>query len=89
MHVILSARAVWAATKDAEVIEKARTASMMARKSRVGIETYCDGGAVALGPTTYVGAMVLGAKGSGGAEEAGAEGSGAVEAGAKTEDVGI
>ena len=33
--VILSARAVWAAVKDAEVTEKARTLSMMAGKSRV------------------------------------------------------
>ena len=31
--VILSARAIWAAAKDAEVTEKAHTASMMARKS--------------------------------------------------------
>ena len=30
---LLSARATWAATKDAEVTEKVRTASTMARKS--------------------------------------------------------
>ena len=30
---ILSAKATWAATKDAEVDEKVQTASMMARKS--------------------------------------------------------
>ena len=33
MHANLSARAVWAATKDAEVTEKAQTASIMDRKS--------------------------------------------------------
>ena len=33
MHVSISARAVWAATKDANVAEKARTASIIARKS--------------------------------------------------------
>ena len=88
MLVILSARAVWAAAKDAKVIEKARTASMMARKSRVCIETYCDDGAVALGPATFARAVVLGAEGSGGAEDVGAEGSGVVEAGAGAENDG-
>ena len=38
MHIILSAKAAWAAVKDVEVKEKVRTASMMARKSRVDIE---------------------------------------------------
>ena len=60
MRVILSGRVAWAAAKDAEVTEKLRTASMMARKSQVEIEIYCGGGAVVLGPVTSVGAVVLG-----------------------------
>ena len=47
---ILSAKAVWAAAKDAEVAEKVRTASIMARKSRGEIEIDCMGGAEVLGP---------------------------------------
>ena len=49
MRVILLARAAWAAAKDAEVMEKVRTASMMARKSRVDIEICCGGGVAMLG----------------------------------------
>ena len=60
MRVILSTRAARAAAKDAEVLEKVLIASMMARKSRVDIEICCSGGAVVLGPTTSVGAVVLG-----------------------------
>ena len=45
MRVILSARAAWAVANDANVAENVRTASMMARKSRVDIEICCDGGA--------------------------------------------
>ena len=61
---------------------------MMARKFRVDIEICCDGGAMMLGPTTSVGAMVLRAEGSGGAEDARAVGNGAVVAGDGTEDAG-
>ena len=88
MLVILSARAVWAAAKNAKVTEKARTASMMDRKSRVKMEICCGGDAKVLGPATSAGARVLGAEGSGGAEEAGAVGNGVVVAGAGIEDAG-
>ena len=71
MSFILSAMAVWAAAKDAEVTEKVKTTSMMARKSRVEMVICCRGDAEVLGPATSVGAVVLGAEGSGGAEEAG------------------
>ena len=83
MRVILSTSAVWAATKDAKVTEKARIASMMARKSRVDIVICCGGGAEVIGPATSIGAVVLGAEGSGGAEDAGAVGNGV-----GTEEVG-
>ena len=33
MRVILSAKAVWVVTKDADVVEKVQTASIIARKS--------------------------------------------------------
>ena len=48
MRIIISARAVWAATKDSEVSEKARTASMMAKKSRVEMVICCGGDADAV-----------------------------------------
>ena len=83
MRVILSASAVWAATKDAEVIEKARTVSMMAKKSRVDIVICCEGGAEVLEPAISIGAVVLGAKSFGGAEDARAVGNGV-----ETEDAG-
>ena len=86
MHVILSARAAWAAAKDDKVTKKVRTASMMARKSRVDIEICCGGGAVVLGPATSVGAMVLVVEGFGGTEDAWAVGNEAVIAGARGED---
>ena len=73
--VILSARAAWAVTNDADVEENVRTASMMARKSRVEIVICCGGSAEVLGPTTSVG-VVLGAEGFGGAEDTGAVGNG-------------
>ena len=88
LRVILSAKAVWAAAKDAEVIEKVWTASMMARKSRVEMVICCGGDAEVLSLTTSAGAMVLGAGGSGGGEEAGAMGNGVVVDGAGTEDAG-
>ena len=86
MHVILSARVVWAAAKDAEVTEKAQTASMMATKSRVEMVICYRGDAEVLGPATSAGVVVLGAEGSGGAEEAGAVGNGVVVVEAGTED---
>ena len=72
MHVILSASAVWVATKDVEVTEKTRTASMMAKNSRVDIVICCGGGAEVLGPATSIRIVVLGAKCSGGAKDVGA-----------------
>ena len=36
---ILSTKAVWATTKDVDVAEKVRTASIMVRKSRVDMDT--------------------------------------------------
>ena len=45
MRVILSTRAAWAAVKDVEVTKKVRTASIMARKSRVEMVICCGGGA--------------------------------------------
>ena len=84
MSVILSTGVVWAAVKDAEVIEKARTASMLARKSRVDIVICCGCGTEVLGPATFAGAVVLGVEGLGGVEDAGAVGNGV-----GTEDAGI
>ena len=83
MRVILLASAVWAATKDAEVTEKVRTASMMARKSRVYIVICYGGGVEVLRQGTFAGAVVLGAEGFGGAEDVEAMGNGA-----GTEDTG-
>ena len=54
MLVILSAKAVWAVAKDADVDEKVWTASIIARKSRVDIEICCGGGADVLCPTDVV-----------------------------------
>ena len=54
MRVILSARATWAASKDAEVTEKVRTTSIMARKSRVEMVICCRGGADEIGPAKFV-----------------------------------
>ena len=89
MHVILLARAAWAAAKDVDVVKKVRTASIMARKSQADNKICCSGGAVALGPREFVGAEVIGAEGSGGIEDAGAVCNGAVIAGAGAEDAGI
>ena len=66
MHVILLAKAVWVAAKDADVAEKVRTASIIVRKSRVDMEICCGGGTDVLGPTNAVGAG-----GTGGAKDAG------------------
>ena len=73
MRVILSAKAVWATEKDADMVEKVRTASIIMRKSLVDMETCCDGGVDVLGPTDAVGA-----RGTGGAEDAGDVGNGVV-----------
>ena len=70
-RAILSAKALWAAAKDVEVVKKVRTASMMARKSRGDIEIDCMGGTEVLGP-----AESEGIGGTGSAEEAGDAGSG-------------
>ena len=70
-RAILLAKAIWAVVKDAEVVEKVRTASMMARKSRVDIEIDCIGGAEVRSPTES-----KGTRGIGGVEEAGDVGSG-------------
>ena len=78
VSVILSARAAWAAAKDADLAEKVWTASIMARKSQANNEICCSGGAVGLGPGEFVGAEVLGAEGSGGTEDEGAVGNKAV-----------
>ena len=54
MHVILSAKAVWATAKDVDVAEKVRTVFVIARKSRVDMEICYGGGADILGPTDVV-----------------------------------
>ena len=77
VHVILSVKAVWAAARDADVVEKVRTASIIVRKSRVDMEICCGGGADVLGPTDAVGAG-----GTGGAEDADNVGTGVVTDGA-------
>ena len=73
MRVILSAKAVWAAAKDADVAEKVRTTSIIARKCRGDMEICCKGGANVLGS-----AEPEGAGGSGGTEDAVDVGNGAV-----------
>ena len=73
MHVIILAKAVWAAAKDADVPEKVQIASIIARKSRVGMKICCTGGADVLGPIEAVGAG-----GFGGVEDADDIGNGAV-----------
>ena len=77
MRVILSAKAVWAAAKDADVAEKVWTSSIMVRKYRVDMKICCDGGADVLGPT-----YAVGAGGTRGAKDADDVGNGAVTAGA-------
>ena len=54
MHAILSAKVVWAAVNEDDVVEKERTASIMARKSRVDMEICCGGAAVVLGPSDAI-----------------------------------
>ena len=88
MRVIISVRAAWAIANDADVVENVQTASMMTRKSQADIEICCDGCAMMLDPTTFVGAVVLGAEGSRGAEDAGAVGNEAMVDGAGTKDAG-
>ena len=62
MRVILSAKAVWAVAKDADMAEKVRTTSIIVRKSREDMGMCYDSGTDVLGPTDAVGA--------GGAEDA-------------------
>ena len=73
MRVILSAKAVWAVAKDADVVEKVRIASIIVRKSRVEMEICCCGGADVLGPFDAIGTA-----GTGGAEDVGDVGNGEV-----------
>ena len=73
MHSILYAKVVWEAAKDADMVEKVWTASIIAKKSRGDIEIYWSGGADVLGPTKSEGAG-----GTGGAEKAGNVSSGVV-----------
>ena len=54
MRDILSARAAWAAIKDAKVMEKVRTAFIMAGKSRVEMVICYGGGVEELGPAKSV-----------------------------------
>ena len=56
MRVILSAKAIRATTKAANMVEKVWTASITARKSRVDMEICYGGGADVLGPSDAVGA---------------------------------
>ena len=77
MRVSLSAKAIWAAAKDADVVEKVRTASIMVRKSRVDMDTCCSGDSDVLGLVESVGAGS-----TGGVEDASVVGNGAVTAGA-------
>ena len=73
MRVILSAKAIWEAVKDADVDEKVQTSSIIARKSRVDMEICCGGGLDVLGLTDAVGVG-----GTGDAEDADDVGNGAV-----------
>ena len=77
VHVILSAKVMWAKEKDAYVDEKVRTASIIVRKSQVDMEICCGGGANVLSPTN-----VVGAGGIGGVEDAKNVGNGAMIVGA-------
>ena len=77
MRVILLAKAVWAAAKDAVVADKVWTAFIIVRKSRVDMEICCGGGADVLGSTD-----VVGAGGTGDAEDVDDVGNGEVTAAA-------
>ena len=77
MCVILSTKVVWAVAKDADVVEKVRTASIIVRKSRLNMEICCGGGADVLGPID-----VIEAGGTGGAEDADDVGNGVMTTGA-------
>ena len=64
MRVILSARVIWAAVKNAEVTKKAWTTSMIAKKSRVEMVICCGGDAEVINLATSVEAVVFGVEGS-------------------------
>ena len=74
VRVIFSAKAVWAAAKDADVVEKVWTTSIIVRKSLVDMEICCGGGVDVLGPIDVVG--------DGGAKDVGYVGNGAMTTGA-------
>ena len=78
VRVILSAKAIWAAVKDANMAEKVRTASIIARKSRVYMEICCGGGADVLGPSDVVGARCTRGVGDSGDGRNGAMTAGAI-----------
>ena len=69
MCVILSAKAIWVAANDADVVEKVQAASIIARKSRVDMEICYGGGAYVLGPSDAVGARDT--EGAGDADDVG------------------
>ena len=73
MRIILSAKVVWEAAKDADVAKKVRTTSIMVRKSRVDMDTCCSGYSDVLGPVESAGAG-----GTGGVKDAGVVGNGVV-----------
>ena len=80
VRVILSAKAVWAATKDVDVAKKVRIASIIVRKSQVDMEICCGGGANVLDPTDTVEAG--GTRGTEGAKDVDDVGNGAMIVGA-------
>ena len=85
--VILSARAAWAVANDVVVVENVRTASMIARTSRVEIVICCGGGAEVLVTAPSVGA-ILGPWGPEKTECRGAGGARARGGEVRTEGVG-
>ena len=54
MRDIFSTKAAWAAAKDTEVMEKVRTTSIMARKSKEKMVICCRGGDEELGPAKSI-----------------------------------
>ena len=56
VRAILFAKAIWVAVNDADMAEKERTISIMARKSRVDMEICYGGAANVLGPSDAIGA---------------------------------
>ena len=54
VRVILSARAAWVTTNDADMAKNVRTSSIMAKKSRVEMDICYGSGVVVLGPAESV-----------------------------------